>query len=129
MDNVNMRYSVDLWRIPVTLADAAQGDWVEVGLIKGVCVTPSDPDTDDRCVVQIHGGTEDSWLVASGAAIAEGDPLIWDQALRSGAGAFTNLAADDTNYDVVAGYQCAVASGQTAQGPIWVGIIPHRPSA
>jgi len=116
-------YSTDLYAIPVTSAGAVKGDWVTLGQIKGVAIGDADPDT-DIVIVQIKGGVNTMFLSATGVDITEGTPLLFDAALDTANGGFTNVGATASNYDAIAGLGTDITAAATGTGRVWIGLLP-----
>ena len=120
----------------VTAASVEVGDFVKVGAIKGFAledtrVAPA-VDGSKEAVDEIaslegtvligFGEVESAPLVAEamGGGIAEGDYLLWDPALLTGDGAFTDENASAADYDAIAGLGVVVAEGADGEGEVLI---------
>jgi hypothetical protein len=120
----------------VTAADVEIGDFVIVGAIKGFALeatrvaaaTDGSKEAFDEiaslegtCLIGF-GEVEAAPLVADGggSGIAEGDYLKWDGTLLAGDGAFTDTAADSTDYDAIAGLGVVIAAGADGTGEVLI---------
>lgn len=109
-------------QIKVNSASAEKGDFVKVGALKGVALTDAEDNGD--VVIVVAGLIGNAPIVADsgGSGVGEGAYLVWDGALNSGEGAFTDEDATAAAHDAVAGHGVDLDAGDSAVGDVWLGF-------